>query len=168
MINSGEEQSNLKFKLVISVIIVALAAILFVLPAPEGVSQKIMQAGGLTLFVIGFWATATWPIGVTAIAFFFIAAVFSIQPVEVVFSGFTSPALWLIFGGLAIGVSVSHTRLGERLARSFGYTVWWVLLFGNLRYCFGMYDFGLCYAIEHGANRIIGTHYYCSGRKAWL
>jgi di/tricarboxylate transporter len=109
---------KLKFKPIASVIIVLLALSLFLLPPPEGVSQTVMRAGGLTLFAIGFWATAIWPIGLTAIAFFFIAALFAIQPLPVIFSGFTSPALWLIFGGLVIGVSVNHTRLGERLAHS--------------------------------------------------
>ena len=109
---------KLEFRFVSSIIIVVLAIALFLLPPPNGVSKVMMQAGGLTLFTIGFWATSIWPIGLTAISFFFVAAIFSLQPASIIFSGFASPALWLVFGGLAIGASVSHTKLGERLARS--------------------------------------------------
>lgn len=125
MSDQVELKIKLKFKSVSSLIIVVLAAALFFLPPPEGVPQIIMRAGGLTLFTIGFWATSIWPIGLTAIAFFFIAAIFSLQPIPVIFSGFASPALWLVFGGLAIGASVMYTKLGERLARSL------VVRFGN-------------------------------------
>ncbi len=116
-----EEQAKrpgLSFKVICSLVVVVLAMLLFVLPPPDGASQTIMRAAGLTLFAIGFWATSIWPIGLTAIAFFFFAAMISIQPLNVIFSGFSSPALWLVFGGLAIGASVTHTGLGERMARS--------------------------------------------------
>jgi anion transporter len=116
--DQAEAKPKINFKTVSSLVIVVLATTLFLLPPPEGLSQNIMRSAGLTLFVIGFWATSVWPIGLTAIAFFFIAAIFSLQPIPVIFSGFASPALWLVFGGLAIGASVTHTRLGERLARS--------------------------------------------------
>jgi hypothetical protein len=97
------KQSALTFKSISSIVVVILAIGMFITPPPDGISQSIMRAGGLTLFTIGFWTTSIWPIGLTAIAFFFIAALFSIQPVAVIFSGFSSPALWLVFGGLAIG-----------------------------------------------------------------
>ncbi len=118
VIDQQTKRPAFSFKTICSLVIVVLAAILFILPPPDGVSQTIMHAAGLTLFTIGFWATSIWSIGLTAIAFFFIAAMISIQPLAVIFSGFSSPALWLVFGGLAIGASVTYTGLGERLARS--------------------------------------------------
>src|SRR3546814_20236096 len=42
---------------------------------------------------------------------------FAIAPPEIVFSGFASAALWLVFGGLFIGAAVQRTGLGESLAR---------------------------------------------------
>ena len=77
-----------------------------------------MDAAGLTIFAIGLWATGVLPVGVTALAFFTLAAVLDVQPPSVIFSGFQSAALWLVFGGLVIGVSVRHTGLGERMART--------------------------------------------------
>src|SRR3546814_11693111 len=42
---------------------------------------------------------------------------FAVAPPEIVFSGFASAALWLVFGGLFIGAAVQRTGLGESLAR---------------------------------------------------
>ena len=113
----GERQGP-DFRKTCSLLVAAAALVLFFLPPPDGVSITIMRTGALTLFAIGFWATAVWPIGLTAIAYFLLASVMDIQPTAVVFSGFTSKALWLVFGGLVIGASVGYTKLGERLARS--------------------------------------------------
>ena len=52
----------------------------------------------------------------TALMFFFLAMIFSLAPASVVFSGFESTALWLIFGGLVIGVGITGTGLGNRIA----------------------------------------------------
>ena len=43
---------------------------------------------------------------------------FSVAPPAVVFSGFQSTALWLVFGGLVIGVAMSTTGLGKRIAQT--------------------------------------------------
>ena len=94
------------------------AAVLVLAPAPQGMSPQAMDAAGLTIFAVGFWATGVLPTGLTAIAFFTLALLIGVQPAQVVFSGFQSAALWLVFGGLVIGVSVRYTGLGVRLARA--------------------------------------------------
>ncbi|MCI5209698.1 MAG: SLC13 family permease, partial [Candidatus Electrothrix sp. ATG2] len=43
--------------------------------------------------------------------------VFSLAGPEVIFSGFGSAAIWLIFGGLVTGIAISSTGLGARIAR---------------------------------------------------
>lgn len=109
---------TLKLTHIFSSLIVTGSALFFIVQPVAGVPADIMHAAGLTLFTIGFWATGIWPIGVTAVAFFFLAAILDIQPLDVIFSGFTSRALWLVFGGLVIGVSVNYTGLGARIAQS--------------------------------------------------
>jgi di/tricarboxylate transporter len=42
--------------------------------------------------------------------------VFSIATPEIIFSGFASAAVWLVFSGLVIGVAISSTGLGKRVA----------------------------------------------------
>lgn len=90
-----------------------------------------LPALALALPAIGLWATATLPEHITALAFFTMAMLFHVSPAKVVFAGFESAALWLIFGGLVMGVAVRSTGLGERiahrLAAAFGSSYWGVI-----------------------------------------
>jgi di/tricarboxylate transporter len=70
----------------------------------------------LAIVSIGFWATMVIPEHLTSLLFFFLAMFFSLAPASVVFSGFESTAVWLIFGGLVIGVGITDTGLGKRIA----------------------------------------------------
>jgi anion transporter len=73
-------------------------------------------AAGLTVLTIGMWATSALPEHLVSIIFFVLAIVLAVAPQEVVLSGFLSSALWLVFGGLVLGVAVQRTGLGEWLA----------------------------------------------------
>lgn len=73
-------------------------------------------AAGLTVLTIGMWATGALPEHLVAVMFFVLAIVASVAPHEVVLSGFLSSALWLVFGGLVLGVAVQRTGLGSWLA----------------------------------------------------
>ena len=76
------------------------------------------KSAGLAIIMIGLFATARLPEHLTALLFFLIAMLFSVSPPSVVFSGFQSTALWLVFGGLIIGVAMSTTGLGKRIAQA--------------------------------------------------
>lgn len=101
----------------IAALILTGSAALMLLPAPWGLPEPLLRSAGLVTFAVGFWATAAIPEVLTAIAFFLIAMLFAVAPPEVVFSGFASTALWLVFGGLFIGAAVQRTGLGESLAQ---------------------------------------------------
>ena len=73
-------------------------------------------AGALTLLTIAGWASGRLPEHVVALAFFVLAVLFRVAPASVVFSGFTSSALWLIFGGQIMGIAIRHTGLARRIA----------------------------------------------------
>lgn len=73
-------------------------------------------AAGLTVLTIGLWATSALPQHQVAVMFIVLAIVLSVAPQEVVLSGFLSSALWLVFGGLVLGVAVQRTGLGRWLA----------------------------------------------------
>ncbi|MCW5211315.1 anion permease [Desulfobulbus sp. TB] len=75
------------------------------------------KAGVLALFTLLLWATALLPEYLTALFFFLLAMVFSLAGQEVIFAGFGSAAIWLIFGGLVVGIAISSTGLGARIAR---------------------------------------------------
>lgn len=102
-------------------------AILAVEPLPAGESRAL----ALAVAAIGLWATSVIPEPIAAIFFFTLAMLLKAAPAQVVFGGFESAALWLIFGGLVMGVAVKSTGLGERIAnrlgRAFGTSYWGVI-----------------------------------------
>jgi di/tricarboxylate transporter len=93
-------------------------AVLLMLPLPPDVSPEVVRVGILTLFAIACWATRALPEEVTAIAFFFLAMLFSLAAPGVVFSGVRSTAFWLVLSGLVIGVAIQRTALGEWVAQT--------------------------------------------------
>ena len=95
--------------------LVASAAML-ALPAPEGLDPSVMRGAGAVTLGIGLWATRIVPEHLGAIIFFLVAVLFAVAPPEVVFVGFQSSALWLVFGGLVMGTAAERTGLGDRVA----------------------------------------------------
>jgi anion transporter len=109
---------------------VAMAAGLGVLAFPPVAAGEV-PALALALPAIGLWATGALPEYITALAFFTVAMLFHVASAKVIFAGFESAAMWLIFGGLVMGVAVRSTGLGERiahrLAAAFGTSYWGVI-----------------------------------------
>jgi len=103
------------FKLIVSVLAIVLGLVLLVFQ-PASLSPEESKAAALVIVVISFWATGILPEYLTALFFFLFAMLFSISPPQVVFSGFEATALWLIFGGIVIGVGITNTGLGNRIA----------------------------------------------------
>jgi anion transporter len=98
-------------------IFVALAAIVFFVPPPQGYTPQTMHAAALCVLVVGMWALGSLPEHLVALLFFLLAMVLVIAPANVVFSGFASGTLWLVLGGLILAEAVNQTGLGVRLAR---------------------------------------------------
>lgn len=70
----------------------------------------------ILLATIGLWLGGFLPDHVTALGFFALLLLFKLAPPEVVLSGFTSSALWLVLGGLVLGLAMEETGLAKRLA----------------------------------------------------
>lgn len=99
-------------------------AVFLLLSSPEAPHfSAATKAAALALVAIVFWATAIIPEHITALLFFLLAMLLSVAAPNVVFSGFTSAAVWLVFGGLVSGIAISSTGLGSRVAR---YTAAWL------------------------------------------
>lgn len=96
-----------------------IAALLLILPAPEGISAGTMRAGAVMTLAVGLWATNVVPSHYGALIFLFASMVLAVAPANIVFSGFASGAVWLVFGGIVIGLSVKRTGLDMRLAAPF-------------------------------------------------
>ncbi len=105
----------------------AALSVTLIQPLPAG------ENGALAVSVlsIGLWATGVLPEAATALIFFTLCMLAKLAPAAVVFSGFASGALWLIMGGLVMGVAIKTTGLGDRIARglsaSFGSSYWGVV-----------------------------------------
>jgi len=107
---------RVNFTLFVSTLAITAGIMLGVL-RPSWLSPAESMAGALAIITIGFWATGVIPQHITALLFFLLAMLFSISPAKVIFSGFASTALWLIFGGLVLGVAINSTGLGRIVAR---------------------------------------------------
>ncbi len=85
-------------------------------PPPAQANPQMMLAAAVALFTVGLWATAVIPEHLTSLALFLLAIVLSIAPPEVVFSGFHSSAIWLIFGGFVLGAAAEKNGVGQWIA----------------------------------------------------
>ncbi len=92
----------------------ALAALLLVLQPPEGADPLALKGAAVVLLAIALWATAALAEYLTAVLFFFLTLVLEVAPPPVVFAGFHSTAVWLVFGGLIIGLAVQKSGLATR------------------------------------------------------
>jgi anion transporter len=102
---------------ILAALVVTAAVAIFFMPPPAGLTTTTMHAGALVVLAIGLWAFHLLPEHITGLIFMALAVLFAVAPPEVVFSGFTSGTMWLVFGGLFIAEAVRETGLGERLAR---------------------------------------------------
>ena len=93
----------------------SVAVSLLLLLVPVSGDAVTVRAAGAVVLAIGLWSTGAVPEYVTAVLFFLVTMVFAIAPAAVVFSGFHSTAIWLIFGGMVLGLGVQQSGLGNRL-----------------------------------------------------
>lgn len=73
---------------------------------------------GIVTVTIGLWATARLPEYLVALLFFATAAILRLAPPDVLFSGFSSGAFWLVLSGFVLGVTIRKVGLADRIARS--------------------------------------------------
>ena len=72
----------------------------------------------LLVLCMGLWASGLVAEIVTVMLFFSGAMLFRLASPAVVFSGFASSAFWLVLSGMVVGLAMTRTGLGDRLARS--------------------------------------------------
>ena len=95
---------------------VIVGTVLFFTPPPGDVAAVVMRAAGVVVIAVSLFATAAIPEFLGALIFFFLCVIFTIAPPDVIFSGFFSGAVWLVLGGLIIGIGIEVSGLGARLA----------------------------------------------------
>lgn len=95
---------------------IAICALLFIFPAPYGMSVNGWHAFALLIPIVFVWATETIPVGIGALLFLSLIVSFRITTPVVAFSGFLSQTPWLVAGALAISVAMEQSGLSKRMA----------------------------------------------------
>jgi len=104
-----------KTKLGISLLALFLGLCVALFP-PGILSSSESIVAGLVIVVITFWVSGIIAEYLTAMIFFMLAMILSVAPAPVVFSGFSSAAFWLVFGGFILGIGINESGLGKRIA----------------------------------------------------
>ena len=134
-------------------VLLGAGAILLAGPPLGGVEPKAVQALGLVLIAVGCWATEALPPHVTSFLFFALALLLQVAPPNVVFAGFHAGAIWLIFGGVVLGLALHRTGLATRIAETvllhFGAS-WNRLVFGV-----SMTAFGFAFVMPSAMSRVV-------------
>lgn len=91
-------------------------ALLMVLFPFSGYPASFSHSAAVVLVTLVGWSTGIFPPYLTALIFFALTVIFQLVPASVVFSGFSSTAVWLIISGFVIGSAISVSGLGKRLA----------------------------------------------------
>jgi anion transporter len=106
----------IRTKALAAILILISAAIIYAIPPTGGLGREGIRAAALVVLAVGFWATGVLPEHHTALLFLLLSIICKVAPASIVFSGFHSSAVWLVFGGLVLAVSVKTTGLGLRMA----------------------------------------------------
>lgn len=99
-----------------AVLLALTLAVWLALSPPSFLTPVAGRGAAFTLVILSFWATGFIAEYLTALIFFTGAMLFNIAQPNIIFSGFSSGAFWLIFGGLVLGVGINVTGLGKRIA----------------------------------------------------
>ncbi len=86
-------------------------------PMLHGYPVGTSRAAILTLFTICSWAIGLFKEPLTSLMFFLFTMLFSVAAPSIVFSGFSSPAWWLVFGGMITGAAIRTTGAANQVSR---------------------------------------------------
>ena len=99
---------------IIFILTIAIFVILYIyLPDTFSYEAKIMTA--IVTAGITFWAFEPIPIGHTALIVLLLMLLFNVSDLDTIFSGFSSPAIYLIVGGMMLAKAVNETPLARRI-----------------------------------------------------
>ncbi|TNB49324.1 SLC13 family permease [Martelella lutilitoris] len=104
----------LKYKKIIVAGLAAFALVLALYPQTMMTDDQ-ARTLGLVLVTLSLWATSLVPAYLASLIFIAVALLLRLAPPDVVFSGFHSSAMWLIFTGFLIAAGVRKAGLSERI-----------------------------------------------------
>ncbi len=108
---------NIRSFVVLSSFLLGLA---LVMVEPTFLTPTENRAAAFTVVILSLLATGFIAEYLTALLFFTGAMLLNIAAPNTIFSGFSSGAFWLVFGGLVLGVGINVTGLGKRIGAQVG------------------------------------------------
>ena len=106
-------------KILALILLPLLSSLLLFSPAVDVLSEQQLYTALLIIVGMVLFVTGALPEFVSALVVFALAMLFAVAPAEVVFSGFSSTACWLVISGLVIGIAINETGLAKRMADRF-------------------------------------------------
>lgn len=110
----GHKQKT-RWIILISATVLFLAVLFFL---PDTITWSARSTISIMLYALILWAFAPIPIGLTSVFVLMLLLLLKPVDIEIVFSGFASPALFLIIGGMMMAIGVNHTLLIKRMTYS--------------------------------------------------
>ncbi|MCG3732795.1 SLC13 family permease [Vibrio cincinnatiensis] len=95
---------------------VLLSSALMVMFPFSGHPLNFSYSAAVVLLTLALWSTGALPPFLTGLIFFSLAVIFQLAEPSLLFSGFSSTAVWLIISGFVIGAAISSSGLGDRVA----------------------------------------------------
>lgn len=110
----GHKQKT-RWIILISATVLFLAVLFFL---PDTITWSARSTISIMLYALILWAFAPIPMGLTSVFVLMLLLLLKPVDIEIVFSGFASPALFLIIGGMMMAIGVNHTLLIKRMTYS--------------------------------------------------
>ncbi|WP_462419634.1 SLC13 family permease [Salinicoccus sp. Marseille-QA3877] len=114
--------NNEKSKISLSQIIILIAATVLFLAVlyflPENIAWSERATISIMVYGLVLWAFAPIPIGLTSMVVLGLLILLRPVDIETALSGFSSPAVFLIIGGMMMAIGVNHTPLIRRMTYS--------------------------------------------------
>ncbi|MGN7385398.1 SLC13 family permease [Sporosarcina sp. SAFN-015] len=99
--------------LYIALAILCFLGMFFLLPDTFSTTGKLMMS--IIIFGIILWSLEPIPIGLTALILLLFMLIFNVADSSIIFSGFASPATFLIVAGMMLAAAVNETTLIKRM-----------------------------------------------------
>lgn len=99
--------------IIIAIAVITLVMLYLFLPVDFSHEARLMTA--IVSFGVLLWAFEPIPLGLTSLVILVLMLIFSPTEMDVVFSGFASPATHLVVGGMLIAGAVNDTNIVKRI-----------------------------------------------------
>lgn len=116
MTNKDNHTAGLRRIIIFLAATVLFVAVLLFLPEEIGWSERATIS--IMLYGLILWAFTPIPIGLTSMLVLVLLMLLRPVEIETVLSGFASPAVFLIIGGMMMAIGVNHTPLIRRMTYS--------------------------------------------------